>query len=164
MIRRIGSFHLSMAALVLATSLQAAELNGKVETFVGDFNAQARTLGAQVVLVETDCDDSPSRTCKFETTKGMAGYVQGTDGSANASTVMLLKGQAEASDFVLAVGVMMAMYAEGVSKDERGAALMHMLKKVTEEGVTGKARLSNVSFSLSHQSGVGVMALVEAVE
>ena len=51
--------------------------------------------------------------------------------------IMIAKGKAPAADFVLALGVTMAMYAPDVAKEERGAALMLMLKKVTEENVTG---------------------------
>lgn len=140
----------------------AGELEGRVDAFVSDFNSQARSLGVDTILVETECDTESVASCRFAAANGMEGFVQANENSLNASMIMIAKGNAPATDFVLALGVTMTMYAAEVPKEERGAALMHMLKKVTEENVTGTARLGGANFSMSQMSGYGVVAFVEA--
>ena len=156
---------LSLMGFVSAISMTAAaELAGKVDGFVKAFNAEAGTLGVGAILIQTDCDDGPSKTCKFSAANGMAGFVQARGASESPSMVMLAKGNADGSDFILSVGVMMAMFAPDVNVDERGAALTHMLTKLTKEGVSGTADLDSAKFTLSHNQGTGVVAFVEALE
>gem|GEM_PF-2061343 len=75
---------------------------------------------------------------------------------------MIAKGNAPVPDFVLALRVTMAMYAGEVAKEDRGAALMHILKQATEENLTGTARLGGANFSMRQMNGYGLVAVVEA--
>lgn len=152
---------LSLFVALMFPSL-AGELAGRVDAFVSDFNSQARSLGLNATLMETKCDTRPVASCKFSAANGIEGFVQSNEGSLNPSMIMIAKGNAPVPDFVLALRVTMTMYAGDVAKEERGAALMGMLKKVTEENVTGTARLGGANFSMRQMNGYGLVAFVKA--
>lgn len=66
--------------------------------------------------------------------------------------------------FMASVGVTMAMYAPDVEAESRGAAMMEMLTRVTEDEEQGTALFNGVKWTMASSPVTGVIVTVSPVE
>jgi hypothetical protein len=152
-----------MIVLGLTCSSAAAAPAFKADGFANAFNEAARGLDIDTRFALQKCTDAERDACTFRTGPHIAAII--VKRAPGLTGVLIWDGdKASTADWLLSIGVTMALFSPSVDKDQRAVAMKTMLAGFKGKQKHGETMLDGEKYVLQIVPSVGLWFSVDPAE
>jgi len=161
---KLGMVGLAFGLLAQPMMAFAADtLPGDPGSVHKSFNAIARKIEARQRMVLTKCGKAQVRTCNYTVTGRLGVVAASPDGQPGklASITVIYASGSNATDMIIAMGIMMLIYSPDSDQSERSLAISTLGKTINSGEKTAQVTLEDTSYTIAFYESLGLWFIIK---